>query len=281
MSKILFEKPVVDDLKAQGYTCVDMHLHTDCSDDAVFACVKKTLKRAKKLGIGIAITDHNKIDGAMYACEHSDGVLVIPGIEVKSYTGVDHLLYFYEASDLKKFFDQELKPHLEVNPFVSRLSDQEIVDAAKKYNCVIGAAHPFIFRCLGLPGIIKTGIISQDVLGDVEYIEVLNREMSRKVNEKAIDWAHSLEKVQIAGSDAHSYFHVGTALTCVKTQEGEHVLDALKRKDTLLVGLERNAFTSAISFVLGQFKLITRKKGIRMLCEFLLISLSLKRRKKK
>lgn len=281
MSKVIFSKPSIQALRAENYTCVDMHLHTQCSDDACFASITRILRRAKSLGIGIAITDHNKIDGALYACANSDGVLVIPGIEVKSYTGVDHLLYFYDIEELKRYFETELKSSLKDNPFVSRLSDEEVILGAKKYKCLVGAAHPFIFRCLGLPGIIQREVVSADIMEHVDCIEVLNREMVHKVNQQSLEWATALGKIQIAGSDAHAFFEVGMALTCVQLEEGEHFLDALQKREALLVGKERNSLISAVSFILGILKLVTRRRGLRMASEFLKVGVSLERRTKK
>ena len=40
--------------------------------------------RAKHLGIGIAITDHNEIEGTLEACDNPFDTLVIPGdVETK------------------------------------------------------------------------------------------------------------------------------------------------------------------------------------------------------
>ena len=72
---------------------VDMHIHTRHSDAAI--SIPSLLTRAKHLGTGVAITDHNEIHGVVEACQQSHGVLVIPGIELSSLEGPHILLYFY------------------------------------------------------------------------------------------------------------------------------------------------------------------------------------------
>ena len=62
--KILFERPDLDDLKQQ-YTVVDLHFHSRYSDG--INLVGAIARRARQLGIGIAITDHNEIKGAVPA----------------------------------------------------------------------------------------------------------------------------------------------------------------------------------------------------------------------
>ena len=56
-----------------------------------------------ELGIGIAITDHNEIKGAVAIDEYKD-LLTIPGIEITSAEGSHLLVYFYNINELKIFF---------------------------------------------------------------------------------------------------------------------------------------------------------------------------------
>ena len=74
------------------------HFHSHYSDG--YNSVNAIATRARKLNIGVAITDHNEIKGAVelekYGC-----VLNIPGIEITSVEGTHLLVYFYEIDSFK------------------------------------------------------------------------------------------------------------------------------------------------------------------------------------
>ena len=78
MQKIEFKKNTFP-IKDPVYQYVDMHIHTEYSSDC-FMSVKEIIKYAKKLNIGVAITDHNEIEGAIRAYEYAKNlnVLLIP-----------------------------------------------------------------------------------------------------------------------------------------------------------------------------------------------------------
>ena len=60
--RIIFEKPDLPEL-TKRYTVVDMHVHTHYTDG--LSSVEEIAHRVRELGIGIAITDHNDIRGAV------------------------------------------------------------------------------------------------------------------------------------------------------------------------------------------------------------------------
>ena len=82
--RILFERPDLNEL-TQNYTVVDMHFHSNHSDG--FNKISSIAARAQELNIGIAITDHNAIQGALEIDNYKD-ILSIPGIEVTSMPGM-------------------------------------------------------------------------------------------------------------------------------------------------------------------------------------------------
>ena len=106
--KILFERPDLDEL-TKRYSVVDLHFHSHYSDG--YNAVDKIAKRARELGIGIAITDHNEIKGAVELERYAD-ILNIPGIEITSIEGTHLLIYFYEIKSLKRFYKKDLKPRM-------------------------------------------------------------------------------------------------------------------------------------------------------------------------
>ena len=67
--RVQFDRPDLA-LLTQSYTVVDLHFHTHYSDG--LNSVAKIAQRARKLNIGIAITDHNEIRGALEIDQLSD-----------------------------------------------------------------------------------------------------------------------------------------------------------------------------------------------------------------
>ena len=63
-----------------------MHVHTNYSDSS--GTVEEVIKTAKEKGLnGIAITDHDTLEGAKVAMNMQDGVIVIQGEEIKTRNG--------------------------------------------------------------------------------------------------------------------------------------------------------------------------------------------------
>ena len=63
MTEVYFKKPNFNKLANESRTIMDMHYHTKYSADSI-ASPSLIVKKAKKLGIGVAVTDHNTIKGA-------------------------------------------------------------------------------------------------------------------------------------------------------------------------------------------------------------------------
>jgi predicted metal-dependent phosphoesterase TrpH len=89
---------------------IDFHVHTSYSYDSAMA-PRLAIAVARRLGLsGIAVTDHDTIDGAMAALEanrHSD-FLIIPGIEVKTNRG-DVIGLFVERQISSRQFDEVIE----------------------------------------------------------------------------------------------------------------------------------------------------------------------------
>lgn len=141
----------------------------------------------KQRGIDrIAITDHNKIEGAIKAGE-IDPERVILGEEIMTSQG--ELLAYY----LKEW----IPPHL---------TPEETIDKLRDQGAVISVAHPY--------DSIRAGSWSEGdlnrILPLVDAIEVFNaRTLSSVPNKKAEGSAKSHNLLRTAGSDAHAYFEVG------------------------------------------------------------------------
>ena len=87
--RIQFERPDLDAL-TENYTVVDLHFHSNYSDG--YNSIPAIVEKALELGIGIALTDHNEIRGAVELSAHRD-VFSIPGIEITSKEGTHAPLY--------------------------------------------------------------------------------------------------------------------------------------------------------------------------------------------
>jgi len=108
INRVLIEKPNLSELTKKN-TVVDLHFHSIYSDGK--NTVSEIAKQAKRLGIGIAITDHNEIRGAV-ELNRIRGVLSIPGIEVTSEEGAHILIYFRDIKKLKQFYQKNVRPYM-------------------------------------------------------------------------------------------------------------------------------------------------------------------------
>jgi histidinol phosphatase-like PHP family hydrolase len=136
---IIFEKPDLA-LLNKDYAVFDMHFHTCFTDGR--NTVRAIAARACALGIGVAITDHNDIRGALEMEQYRE-VPSIPGIEITSREGSHILVYFYQLHQLKKFYSKYIKPFLGRDVMSStKLSMEEIVHCAKLFPSVTIFPHP-------------------------------------------------------------------------------------------------------------------------------------------
>jgi predicted metal-dependent phosphoesterase TrpH len=174
----------------------DLHSHSRASFDSL-ADPKAMLERALRLGLThLAITDHERIDGAQRAVELAgDRLAVIVGEEVRTRDG-----------DLIGLFLQRA-----VAP---GMSAAETAAAIHEQGGLVGLPHPFDgFRSSGGS---RTGGASgrlEELAALVDYVETHNARAYRDANPQAAAFAvrHSLPGV--ASSDAHSVMEVGIAST--------------------------------------------------------------------
>lgn len=127
INKVVFKKPGLINTKEFSYA--DMHYHTKYSDGRTK--IVKVMKKCRKKGVGIAITDHNDIRGSILASGYN-GVMVIPGIEIGVKEGAHLLLYFYTMKDLEEFYLKNVKDNKQKNPIRSlKIGINKIIEEAK------------------------------------------------------------------------------------------------------------------------------------------------------
>jgi len=221
----------------QNHTVVDMHFHSNYSDG--LNRIDKIADRARKLGIGIAITDHNEVAGALEIDQYKD-ILTIPGIELTVAEGSHLLLYFYQADELKRFYEREVAPFMGPGVMSSlSLTMEEAIARARAYQCVIVFAHPYCAMYTGVCNVQFSEHERHRLFQEVDGVEALNANNLNKWNLKCTILGFNLGKIMTGGSDGHSVKHMGRAVTIADARLDRHeFLDALVRKENQVVGKE-------------------------------------------
>ncbi|MBI4416969.1 MAG: PHP domain-containing protein [Euryarchaeota archaeon] len=203
---------------------LDLHVHSCHSPDSKLDPVD-LLKVAKQRGLdGVAITDHNAVEGARKAWEFGRhrGILVVRGTEVSTEDG--HVLAYGV-----------------VQPIARNRCGRDTVEDILALGGVPVAAHPYRFWSgLGEAETIGAPFVAYEVQ-----------------NARTLGWgnvrAHSLAARQhlpgIGGSDAHFLHEVGRAVTLVEDASTEdEVLEAIRHGQVRAEGRDRGA-TATVRYV--------------------------------
>jgi hypothetical protein len=187
---------------------VDLHMHTDHSGDCETP-VEVLLAAAREAGLGaIAVTDHNKISGALEAREKAKaaGVKVIVGEEVKT----------AEQGEVIGLFIEEKIPR--------GLTLAETVAEIKRQGGLVYVPHPFD-RMHSVPDYEHL----LPILDDVDAIEVFNPRVAiGAFNEEAVRFAAKYRIVAGAGSDSHVAQGLGSVRIRMRDFDGpEEFLQSL------------------------------------------------------
>lgn len=208
--RILFEKPDLKHLRLE-YTVVDLHFHSHYSDG--INSIQEIAEKADQLGIGVAITDHNDIRGAVEIDSWPE-VFSIPGIEVTSLEGTHLLVYFAELEKLIRFYDEGVRPFRGRHLMSSiSLAMEEIIERAREYGGMTVFPHPY--------SVVYTGINNAhfnknrlDLLyRSADGVEVINASILKKWNLKSALLGFNLGKAVTGGSDGHDIKHLGRAVS--------------------------------------------------------------------
>ncbi|MCU0859519.1 MAG: CehA/McbA family metallohydrolase [Thermoplasmata archaeon] len=197
---------------------LDLHIHSGYSRDAANGSPRDVLKRAKAAGLdGLAITDHNAIDGSLEAesLAREFGLIVVAGVEVSTASG--HVLV-YGVKDL-------VPRGLSVEDTVSRIHE---------LGGVAVAAHPRRF---------PSGIgLEMAMSGPFDGIETINGGNPAGSNAAARRIAESRGLSQTGGSDAHKPHEIGRSVTVLEdATTGDDVVDAIRRGTARSDGRSRTA----------------------------------------
>ena len=238
--KVRFEVPDLAQLRNDGLTAVDMHFHTNHSDGQV--SVHQVLAKARRIGFGLAIIDHNVISGSLNAFQERGDLLIVPGLEVSAFDGPHILTYFYSPGDLEDFFRRHIEPNRQGSPWLAtKLGTQEIIDRAESYSCVTIAAHPYGYLLFnkGLLKCIEGKYLPPEVMKRFDGFEVICGAMTHWMNVKAMKLAEERNMSFTGGTDGHLLSDVGEVVTCAPEDTLEGFLDAVASRRNVVIGYEK------------------------------------------
>ena len=184
----------------------DLHIHSNYSSDSNLS-VDDILKQAVRKGLdGIAICDHNTIEGSLRAIQRvrelNLSLIVIPGIEISTSDG--HLIVLG--------IRENIQPDLLLS---------ETITIARQKSAIVIAPHPFKKNSIGYAA------------KDADAIETFNSRCLFGENEKAKELALSLGKPEVGGSDSHLLSAIGLGFTEMDTLRNESsVLESIRMGKT-------------------------------------------------
>ncbi len=220
---------------------VDLHCHTSASFDSL-ASPRAVVAAAARRGLThVAITDHDRIEGALEARDVApDGLTVLVGEEIRTRDG-----------DLIAVFLTRAVP--------PGLSAAETIAAVREQGGLVGIPHPFDrFRGSLARG---EGLRNLEALAaTVDWVESWNaRLMVGDGNARAAELALAAGVPGVAVSDAHTTMEIGVASTILggdpSTPDG--LLAALAAGSTLVTG--RASFY--VRLVVPLAKVVQRARG--------------------
>jgi len=168
----------------------DLHCHTSYSFDSL-ARPRDQVRAAALRGLThLAITDHDRIDGALEARDLApEGLTIIVGEEVRTADG-DLICLFLER------------------PLAPGRPAAETIAEARAQGGLVGMPHPFDRHRSSL---LREARLTS-LVGSIDWVETWNaRVIGRSGNEDAATFAHEHHVPGVAVSDAHSTMEVGVA----------------------------------------------------------------------
>ena len=184
---------------------LDMHVHSKYSYDS-FSEPSKIVKMAKRKGLDvISITDHDNMK-VYEKLPHKLDITVVRGMEIKTDMGDITGLFLNEEVKSKSFFD--------------------VVEEIRGQDGIVVLPHPFRRKCE-----------PTELVEYVDLVEVINARSRNLENVNAQELCEKFDKKPITGSDAHTYFEIGRAVT-----EIDGYLDDLEELKKILLNSKRKYY---------------------------------------
>jgi predicted metal-dependent phosphoesterase TrpH len=166
---------------------IDLHVHTSyspCSNLSLRTIANVALKRGLD---GLAITDHNTIEGALELKSYAAQIMVIVAEEIKT----------REGEIIGYFLADRIPP---------ALSARETIQEIRRQGGLVSIPHPFdTFRTarLGRPAL-------EEIISAVDMIEEFNsRDLLQQTDTEFIAAWKKRGVVPVVGSDAHQRWEIG------------------------------------------------------------------------
>jgi hypothetical protein len=247
--RITYAKPDWSAIAEKGLLCADMHYHTSYSDS--YTDVRKAVDLARSRQVGVAITDHNLVGGAKKAQEMGTDLFLVPGIEISTSDGPHVLVYFYDMNDLVSFWKAEIKPKLQVNPWLALRAGGEtewLLDRLESENCVVSAAHPmgYLGSNKGMQVCVDKGYLSEDTALRFDAYEVLCSGMTHIGNVNSLQNAMRMDLGYTGGTDGHLMNELGNVLTVSDACDLDGFLDSIKKHTNTVIGREKSPQTKLL-----------------------------------
>lgn len=249
IERIHFSSPLLKEFNNEGFFLADMHYHSKYSD--TFTTPRSIVKLAAKRGVGVAITDHNHIQGCLDALKENrkHKVNIIPGIEVSTKQGPHLLAYFYSVGDLKKFYEDCIEGQKGKNPYMAlKTTAEEVAECAKENNGIVSVAHPRAISTWDIQRKVNKGEIDSNILKSIDCAEVICGLILRKMNIRAVRWACERKMAITGGSDGHTLIRLGSVVTYSKSDDINSFLDSIIKKKNFVAGTETKMLPRAYSY---------------------------------
>lgn len=190
----------------------DLHVHSSASFDSL-ASPRALVRAAAQRGLThLAITDHERLDGALRARDAAPPELtVVVGEEVRTQHG-----------DLIGLYLEQ--------PIPAGLPAAEAAARIREQGGLVGLPHPFDrFRSSGASRLTEAAALA-DLARTVDYVEAHNGRALRGANQRAAAFARDQGLPAVAASDAHSVLEVGVTYTILPfaPQGAREMLEALQ-----------------------------------------------------